>query len=156
MKNDDATERKRHSQIPRECLFYTMYVVLKMEMLFPNHSVIIVITHIGIEPMVTHDGHREAGVFHFLNCHLTVAVRIYARDIACGLGSRYGFQFTFCEAERFVHFIRVHVVGRIGNDISFDIIGMLLVLRDVSSTTNVVAKRSSVLMKDKTRLISGY
>lgn len=77
--------------------------------------------------MVTHDWHRETGVFRLLDRHLTIAIRIYARDIACGLGRRCSFRFTFCEAEFFVHLIRVDIVERIGNDISFDRIGVLVV-----------------------------
>ena len=77
--------------------------------------------------MVAHNRHRETGVFRLLNRHLTVAIRIYARDIACGFRCSCGIRFTFCEAERFVHLIRVHVVEGIGDDISFDRIGVLVV-----------------------------
>jgi len=36
---------------------------------------------------------------------LTVAIRIYARDIICGLGCSCRFCFIFCEAECFIHFV---------------------------------------------------
>ena len=35
--------------------------------------------------MVAHDRHRKTGVFRLLDCHLTVAIRIYDRDIICRL-----------------------------------------------------------------------
>ena len=68
--------------------------------------------------MVVHNRHRETGVFRLLNRHLTVAICIYVQNIACGLWCSYGFRFTFCEPERFVHFVRVHIVEGIDDDIS--------------------------------------
>ncbi len=76
--------------------------------------------------MIARNRHGEPGVLRLLDRHLAVPIHIDARDVTVfrhGLG----FSRTLGQPERLVHLVRVHVVERIGNDISFDSVCVLIV-----------------------------
>lgn len=74
--------------------------------------------------MDARDRHGEAGVLRLLNRHLAVAVRIDARDVTACFGGRWC---ALRQSKFFIHLIRVDVVERVGNDISFDSVCVLIV-----------------------------